>query len=456
MRVFRILGMGLLGLLGNPFRTGLAALGIVIGVGAVVTLTSLGNGIQTSVSGQITDLGPNLITVAPGGDEGSNGDHGPFGAAATSTLTPEDTRLVAELPSLQAASSNVSTSGLVGERSIQFSGVDPSYEDIRSVRLASGRFVEGDGEVVLAASAARELLDAGPEEAVGQTITVRGTSDRTASATENNEQPSPQPAPQGLPEGVSREEVESAMQGEAPEPQRGAPGDDGSGQNADPGQKFEVVGVARQESTGFGPPIPDASYISTGAALKLSDSERIGQILASAVDAESVGEAKDGITSTIKEAHGGQKDFSVSTQEELLSTFTEITDQLNIFLAGIAGISLLVGGIGIMNIMLVSVAERTREIGIRKALGATDWDVLLQFLFEAVLLALLGGAAGVALGVAASQLLPVFLADLPEAVFGPTQIAFAFGVSALIGVLFGSLPAYRSARLAPVEALRRE
>lgn len=459
MRILRILGLGLLGLLGNPFRTSLAALGIVIGVGAVVTLTSLGNGIQASVSGQITDLGPNLITVAPGGDEGSEGDHGPFGAAATSTLTPEDTRLVAELPSVREASSNVSTSGLVGEESVQFSGVDPSYRDIRSVTLAAGRFVEDDGEVVLAAPAARELLDAGPEDALGRSITVRGIPDRPSPASsgdaQTGTQATPQEAPQGLPEGVSREDVERVAQGTSQEnSQDETPGRSGADERS--GQEFEVVGVARQESAGFGPPIPDASYISTGAALELSGSKRIGQILASAEDADSVVEAKAGITSAIKEAHGGQEDFSVSTQEELLSAFTEITDQLNIFLAGIAGISLLVGGIGIMNIMLVSVAERTREIGIRKALGATDWDVLLQFLFEAVLLAVLGGATGVALGVAASEILPLLLEDLPAAVFGPTQIAVAFGVSALIGVLFGSLPAYRSARLDPVEALRRE
>jgi putative ABC transport system permease protein len=144
------------------------------------------------------------------------------------------------------------------------------------------------------------------------------------------------------------------------------------------------------------------------------------------------------------------------TQKQLLSTFTQVTDQLQIFLAGIAGISLLVGGIGIMNIMLVSVAERTKEIGVRKALGATDSDVLLQFLFEAVLLAVLGGLTGMVIGITSAELLPHFLSDLPRSVVGWPQVALAFGVSALVGVVFGSLPAYRSARLAPVEALRRE
>jgi putative ABC transport system permease protein len=132
-----------------------------------------------------------------------------------------------------------------------------------------------------------------------------------------------------------------------------------------------------------------------------------------------------------------------------------VTDLLTYLLAGIAGISLLVGGIGIMNIMLVSVAERTREIGVRKALGATNADVLLQFLLEAVLLALMGGLVGVALGVGVSALLPTLSSNLPTAVTA-TSVGLAFGVSALIGVVFGVLPAYRSARLQPVEALRRE
>ncbi len=395
-RTFRIAGMGLSGLLVNWGRTILTMLGIVIGVAAVVLLASLGNGIQKSISGQINDLGPNLITISPGtSGEQDGGDNGPFGAAAASTLTPDDARLVEDLPGVAAASSNVSTVAPVEGRSVSFSGVDPSYGEIRSVGLAAGRFVEGRGEVVLDASTADNLIKGGPEEAVGEELTI---------------------------------------------------GRD----------KYDVVGVAEASDVEFGPPIPESSYMATADALGISGVETVGQIVVQAEGAGAVDRVVDGIGKELRAAHDGAKDFSVVTQRELLSTFTDITDQLKIFLAGIAGISLLVGGIGVMNIMLVSVAERTREIGVRKALGATNADVLFQFLLEAVLLSLIGGVIGVAAGIGGSLILPEILADLPPAVVTGNEVALAFGVSALIGVVFGVLPAYRSARLQPVEALRRE
>lgn len=443
--------MGLSSLAGRPLRTALAALGIVVGVASVVVLTSLGNGIRDSVSGQITDLGPNLITVIPGsGSAPGNGppEGGPLAADAASTLTTEDTKNVAGLPSVKAASSNVSTGGLVGGKTVQFSGVDPSFERIRSVGLDAGRFVERSGEVVLSGPDARRLLDASPGEAIGETITISGAGlpDAAQEVTGTGRaQTAPETIPRNvagnLPKGISRGATEGEQDRE---------------HTAVPGKEYEVVGVVGSQPAGIGLAQPSTSFLSTRDALDLSGSGAIGQILVSAKNAGAVEAAEAGITSEIKGAHGGQEDFTVVTQQELLSTLTRITDELNVFLAGIAGISLLVGGIGVMNIMLVSVAERTREIGVRKAVGATDSDVLFQFLFEAVLLSALGGAAGVGLGVASSLLLPTLLTDLPRAAFDPVQVGLAFGVSALIGVLFGSLPAYRSARLAPVEALRRE
>jgi putative ABC transport system permease protein len=429
-------------------------LGIVIGVAAVVLLASLGNGIQKSISGQINDLGPNLITISPGtSGEQDGGDNGPFGAAAASTLTPEDARLVEGLPGVAAASSNVSTVASVGRESVSFSGVDPSYNEIRAVGLTAGRFVEQRGEVVLSQADARRLLDSGSDEAVGKTLSV-GTPPEDA--------PEQDPE-QGRAEGLNRlperlrEQIPERLPEDAAPEQAQEPRQEPTQESApEPVRKYDVVGVAEASDVEFGPPIPESSYLATADALEISGVETVGQIVVQAEDAGAVDQAVSGIGKELRAAHDGAKDFSVVTQRELLSTFTDITDQLKIFLAGIAGISLLVGGIGVMNIMLVSVAERTREIGVRKALGATNADVLFQFLLEAVLLSLIGGVIGVAVGIAGSAVLPEILTDLPPAVVTANEVALAFGVSALIGVVFGVLPAYRSARLQPVEALRRE
>ena len=448
--MFRIAGMGLSGLLVNWGRTILTMLGIVIGVAAVVLLASLGNGIQKSISGQINDLGPNLITVSPGtSGEQDGGDNGPFGVAAASTLKLEDTRLVEGLPGVAAASSNVSTVAPVGRESVSFSGVDPSYDEIRAVRLAAGRFVEGQGEVVLSQADARRIFDAGPDEAVGKTLSV-GTPPEDAP--ERDPEQRPVQGPNRLPERL-REQIPERLREDAAPEQAQEPRQEPT---PEPVKKYEVVGVAEASDVEFGPPIPESSYIATADALEISGVETVGQIVVQAEGAGTVDRAVNGIGKELKEAHDGAKDFSVVTQRELLSTFTDITDQLKIVLAGIAGISLLVGGIGVMNIMLVSVAERTREIGVRKALGATNADVLFQFLIEAILLSLIGGVVGVAVGIAGSAILPEVLTDLPPAVVTGNEVALAFGVSALIGVVFGVLPAYRSARLQPVEALRRE
>ena len=454
MRVLRIAGMGLSGLLVNWGRTILTMLGIVIGVAAVVLLASLGNGIQKSISGQINDLGPNLITVSPGAGSGQDGgEHGPLGPTAASTLTPDDARLVEDLPGVAAASSNVSTVAPVGRESVSFSGVDPSYDEIRAVGLAAGRFVEGRGEVVLSQADARRLLDSGPDGAVGKTLSV-GTPPEDAP--ERDPEQGPAQVPNRLPERL-REQISERLPEDAAPEQAQEPRQEPTQEPApEPVRKYEVVGVAEASDVEFGPPIPESSYMATADALEVSGVETVGQIVVQAEDAGAVDRVVDGIGKELREAHGGAKDFSVVTQRELLSTFTEITDQLKIFLAGIAGISLLVGGIGVMNIMLVSVAERTREIGVRKALGATNADVLFQFLLEAVLLSLIGGVVGVAVGIAGSAILPEILTDLPPAVVTANEVALAFGVSALIGVVFGVLPAYRSARLQPVEALRRE
>ena len=401
-KALQITGMGLSALLGNWARSALTMLGIVIGVAAVILITSLGNGVQAQVTGQLDELGPNLITVSPGsggeqgfGDQGDGGPGGPGGGGGVvTTLTTGDARAVEALSSVSAASPSVSVPVPMGGASYTFTGVAPSYARISSVELETGRFVEREKELVLTADAARDLLDSDPRGAIGEKLIVGG-------------------------------------------------------------REYEVVGISKEATGGGFAAQPAATYMLVDDALALSGAENVSQIVALADDRDAVAAAADDISAELQARHGGAEDFSVITQEQLLSSFDQITDLLTYALAGIAGISLLVGGIGVMNIMLVSVTERTREIGVRKALGATNGDVLSQFLLEAVMLSVLGGLVGIAIGVGVSALLPILSSNLPTAVTW-AAVGLASGVSVLIGVVFGVLPAYRSARLQPVEALRRE
>jgi putative ABC transport system permease protein len=376
-------------LLTNPFRTALTTLGIVIGITAVILLTALGGGVQQQITGQIDSLGANTLQVSPG----TTRSGGRFGVATVSTLTLDDVRRVATLPSVAASSPVIQTTAPLEGRSISLTGVDPIYASIRTLTIDAGRFVAAPGEIVLDADVALTLTGTTAEAAVGRTVTIRDT-------------------------------------------------------------PYTVVGVSHVEAGSFGPQQLASSYVHTDDALRISGATTVSQIAAQARDANSVDAAAAEIKSALTAAHGTE-DFRIDTQAQLLATASQITNLLTYLLAGIASISLVVGGIGIMNIMLVSVAERTREIGLRKALGATDADVLTQFLLEAIFLSLGGGLLGVAAGVGLATLAPNISSDLPTQITA-TSVGLAFGVAAAIGVVFGVLPAFRSARLQPVEALRRE
>ncbi len=323
---------------------------------------------------------------------GSTG--GPLTVSTASTLTADDVRRVAALPAVAAVSPVIQASASFGGRAITLTGVDPAYAAIRTVTLDSGRFVATTGEIVLDATVAQALTGTTADAALGRTITLRDT-------------------------------------------------------------PYTVVGITHVAPGGFGPQAQaTTSYLHVADAQRIIGTTAVGQIVAQARDADSVTAATAAITTSLTAAHGSE-DFSIATQQQLLATATQITSLLTYLLAGIAGISLVVGGIGIMNIMLVSVAERTREIGLRKALGATDGDVLLQFLLEAIFLSLGGGLIGVAAGVGLATLAPQLSSNLPTAIT-PGAVGLAFGVATAIGIIFGVLPAFRSARLQPVEALRYE
>ena len=394
-KALQIAGMSLSALFGNWARSVLTTLGVVIGVAAVILIMSLGAGVRQQVTGQLDELGPNLITIAPGsGGASESGAEPEDEEGAVSTLTTKDVDAVAGLPSVTAASPSVSVTVPIEGAGYSFTGVDPSYQKINSTKLQTGRFVQDGNELVLTAASAKDLLDSGSKDAVGKTVTVRG-------------------------------------------------------------EGYEVVGISKEATGGGFAAQPASSYMITDDALTLSGAQNVSQITALAKNPDAVDATAQDISAEIKGLHAGAEDFSVTTQEQLLSSFTQITDVLTVGLTGIAAISLLVGGIGVMNIMLVSVTERTREIGVRKALGASNGDVLSQFLLEAVLLSVFGGLVGIGIGVGVSALLPTLSANLATAVT-LNSVLIASGASVLIGVVFGVLPAYRSAGLQPVEALRRE
>ena len=398
----------------NKLRSGLTLLGIIIGVTAVIALTGIGRGAQESITSRIEALGTNLLFVQPG----ATNLFGFAGAQGSATsLTLEDSEALRDpflAPSVVDVAPELTTFGqIVFERdntNTQVVGVTPSYLPVRAYELEDGRpLAEADvarsAQVALLGSSTAEALF-GLRHPVGHTIRING-------------------------------------------------------------RPFEVVGLlASRGSGGFGNlddrvlvPITTA-YYRLGAQRTAGGEVTVQRISVQIADEEASDAATAEISSILRLRHRitGEDDFSVTSQVETIETLEETTQTFVIFLGAIAGISLLVGGIGIMNIMLVSVTERTREIGIRKAMGAKRRDILSQFLVEAVLLSLAGGIVGVALGYAITHFFDgVELASQPlEMVFSTDIALLATAVSAAIGLFFGIYPAMQAARLHPIEALRHE
>ncbi|HSJ56314.1 MAG TPA: ABC transporter permease [Anaerolineae bacterium] len=390
----------------NKMRALLTMLGIVIGVASVVALLSLGEGVEASITGEIEGLGSNLLYVTP-----SQAD----GATTPSYLTVEDSEAMADrfnVPALAAVAPamqgqlRVERGETAGDLTV--SGTNNRFVDVRSLDLAMGGFlteadVQDEARVaVLGWGAYTDLFEEG-EYPIAQTVTVDGV-------------------------------------------------------------RMEVVGVL-EEQGGFG--VEDYTvYVPLTTAQArffpqrtLSGERPIATVYASVVDETQIDAAIAQIGDLLRERHklsaGDEDDFRITSQQAILDLASQITGILTLFLGAIAGISLLVGGIGIMNIMLVSVTERTREIGIRKAVGATRRDILLQFLLEAIVLSVTGGLLGILLGVVGGTLISSLMPDL-QAVSTPDTLAMAAGVSSAVGLLFGTYPAMRAARLHPIEALRYE
>jgi putative ABC transport system permease protein len=400
-----ILRIALKALSRNKMRTGLTMLGMIIGVAAVITMVALGTGAQSSIEAQIQSAGTNMVMVSAG-----NFMQGGvrLGQGNASTLVPEDAAAIAQLPGVQyvAAGSNTRGQIIAGNQNwnTQVQGTDVDMPLIRSWPVREGAFftpqdVSTASKVAVLGSVTRDQLF-GPETSpIGDVIRIAN-------------------------------------------------------------QPFTIVGVMGSKGqSGMGQDQDDTIFVPyTTVMKKLRGITNIQMVSVSAASAGETSRVADNIATLLRTRHkiqaGEPDDFMVRTMEEMASVRKEATQTMTALLASIAGVSLLVGGIGIMNIMLVSVTERTREIGLRMAIGARGRDVLLQFLVEAVVLSLFGGGIGIALGFGVAQGV-TFFQGWPTAV-SANAVGVAFGFAAMTGVFFGFYPARKAAALDPIDALRFE
>jgi putative ABC transport system permease protein len=380
-------------------RSFLTALGVIIGVFAVVTLTSLGHGVKTYVNQKFANIGANLITVVPSLPSTHSKAHGFGHGSVTFTSVPSTLTLAnvtalnhSHHPVLQAAAGVITVPDLLTRGSststASIMGVSTPYFGMQNLKAAHGT-VSGTG-IVLGSAVTQDLF--GKQSALGQTVKVAGKS-------------------------------------------------------------FVVTGVLASAQGAPGSDPNDSAYLPLKTALAVSGQKDVSEIILAASTAQNVPKAVTVANTILSKSHPSHN-YKIVTSQEILKTVTTTTSVITDFLAGIAGISLLVGGIGIMNIMLVTVSERFREIGIRKALGARDGDILIQFLSESVLLAVIGGLIGTAFSGLATHI-------VGKAVGIPAGLTLDAVITALIfsigvGAVFGVLPAMRAARLMPADALRTE
>jgi putative ABC transport system permease protein len=408
MSIWSTLLISLESLTANKLRSALTVLGIVIGVGAVIAMLAIGRGAQNTITGSIEGIGTNLLFVIRGGEED---------VLNSKPLTLDDVEALSDVfqaPSVIGVAPIVQGGAEVSAQgettTTTLDGVTPNYEWVRNATIAEGEFVNDShllsrSAVVILGTAVADDLFGRHDGLVGESVRIEG-------------------------------------------------------------QPFRVIGVLVEKGgSGFADEDNRVIVPLTTAQSRLfqrATTNSVDMILVQALDADSVPQASEEVSAILRGRHRtaiGADDFTIFNQQDFLDTAQTVTGVLTIFLGGIAAISLLVGGIGIMNIMLVSVIERTREIGLRKALGARKRDILLQFLAESSMLSLTGGILGIVLGwlisVAVGAIAASADADLNPTI-GADSVLLATLFSIAVGIFFGLYPANRAANLEPVEALRYE
>lgn len=386
----------------NKLRSSLTMLGVVIGVLAVALLVSVGDGARAYLDTTLSGIGTNLLSIQPGRRE-TRGSFGPPVGNVTKPLTMDDVHaLERQTSTLRAVSPVVQGAGtlryLGRERDVMVLGVGPAFSDLRNMHVDVGTFVRDEDlasrrrVAILGRTAVRELF--GNESPLGKPLRLSNG-------------------------------------------------------------RFRVIGVMEPKGTTMGFDMDDLVFIPATTAEDLFAVDQLTQILTAARNKDDGQAAITEITDTLKRRRQGDETFTVQSMDDLIGAFSTLTTAMTAALLAIASVSLVVGGIGIMNIMLVSVRERTREIGLRRALGATRADVLWQFLIEAVVLAALGGALGLGLGAAVVWAVNAYAPSVPLKL-SPWIAMVAFGASFFVGVVSGVFPARNAAKLDPVEALRYE
>lgn len=401
----------------NKLRTSLTMLGILIGVGAVIALLAIGQGAQAAVEQRFSFLGTNVIYVRPGSQAALGGVQ--QGAGSAPTLIYDDAVALAEPGAAPAVAAVAPVRMTFGQLVLQgvntntrITGTTPGWTDVRSFRVVRGEFFDDEAVesvspvMVIGDGVARSLFpDADP---IGETIRVNA-----------------------------------------------------GGQSVN----VRVIGVLEKKGgTGFQNQddqivVPISLVLrKLQSARNATGAQQLSEIDVKALDEKSIDAAVQQATELMTRRHNGAQDFQITSLQDQIDAQKEASQTLTVLLGAIAGISLVVGGIGIMNIMIVSVTERTREIGIRKAVGARRQDIMLQFLMEALVVSLLGGLAGVLGGIGMSDFVAgkKLNGQVIQTVVEPASIVLAFGISAAIGLFFGIYPASRAAALNPIEALRYE